>query len=288
MYKFALSIPDLWLDSPKWEAASRQAALKRVELSCNATVMGARAVRKARQAARLEEAGVLEVASVHIPFGAGWSFASPDDELRREAVDNTLAFLDACKCLNCKNYTLHTCLEPIAPEERKASLIGIRKTIAELLPKVQEMGVSLNLEDLPRTCLGNTPEELSEIIDGFPPEYVGVCFDVNHFCNCAERIPSAINMLSSRIRSFHLSDYDGEDECHWYPGYGRIDWEAVMDAIRRIQQDVLLIFEVSRFLSVQPRRELHYDLFYRAAKRNIFYLENVRELLSRINAVIID
>ncbi|MBR4221181.1 MAG: sugar phosphate isomerase/epimerase [Victivallales bacterium] len=287
MYKYALSIPDGWIESKSFCEASSKAKLKRVEFSCNAAVMGARAVRLANKAAKLQEAGVLEIGSVHIPFGAGWSFASPDEELRREAVSNTLTFLDATKCLNCKNYTLHTCLEPVLPEERAASMVGIRETIAELLPMAQRMGISLNLEDLPRSCLGNTPEELAEIIDGFPKENVGVCFDVNHFCNCAERIPSAIDMFADRIRTFHISDYDGEDECHWYPGYGVIDWEAVMAAVRRIEQDVLLIFEVSGFLKVQPRRELHYEHFFKAAERNIFYMENVVELKKRINEVTI-
>ncbi len=287
MYKYALSIPEGWIESQKWREASAKAKLKRVEFSCSASVMGARAVRLANMAAKLQEAGVMEIGSVHIPFGGGWSFASPDAELRKEAVDNTLMFLNACKCLKCKDYTLHTCLEPIAPEERAASMVGIRKTIEELLPTAQEMDISLNLEDLPRSCLGNTPEELAEIIDGFPKENVGVCFDVNHFCNCAERIPSAIDMFADRIRTFHISDYDGEDECHWYPGYGVIDWDAVMKAVRCIKLDVLLIFEVSGFLKVQPRRELHYEHFFKAAERNIFYMENVVELKKRIDEVTI-
>lgn len=285
MYKFALSVPDAWIELPKWQEASASARLKRIELSCNFAVMGARAGRIARLAASLQAAGTMEVASIHIPFGQGWSFASPNDELRHEAVENTVAFLDATRCLNCKNYTLHTCLEPIQPQERAASMAGIRRTIEELLPKAQEMGLSLNLEDLPRSCLGNTPEELAQIIDGFPEENVGVCMDVNHFCNCAERIPEAIGMFADRIRTFHISDYDGEDECHWYPGYGLIDWVAVMKAIRRIRQDVLLIFEVSGFLKVQPRRELHYEHFFKAAERNIFYLENAEELKKRIDEV---
>ena len=84
-------------------------------------------------------------------------------------------------------------------------------------------------------------------------------------------------------KTFKVRDYIVTREGNG--GYGVIDWQAVMNAVRRIKQDVLLIFEVSGFLKVQPRRELHYEHFFKAAERNIFYLENVAELKKRIDEV---
>ena len=39
-----------------------------------------------------------------------------------------------------KNYTIHTCLEPIADADRAASLKALHKTITEILPTAAKMG----------------------------------------------------------------------------------------------------------------------------------------------------
>jgi len=288
MYKYTISVPNAWFADVDFQAAAANSKLKRFECSCSAQVKGPEAYSTSKLVCELQKSGLIDIASVHIPFGGGWSFASPDENLRKEAVDNTLEFLDAFAPTGSKNYTMHTCLEPIPDADRPASLKALAKTIEEVLPAAAKMGIFINMENLPRTCLGNTPQELFDIIKDFPMDNLGVCFDVNHFCNCAEIIPQAIDLLAKHIRAFHISDYDGIDECHWYPGFGAVDWAAVMDRIRTLPNDLTVIFECSGFLTIpswQASTRKIYKYFFNGMQRNVFFMENAREIKQRIDAL---
>ncbi len=284
MYKYTISVPNAWFSDDDFLSAVQNSKLKRFECSCNEAVKGEEAYRYGKLVCDLQKSGLVDIASVHIPFGGGWSFASPDENTRKEAVDNTLEFLDAFAATGSKNYTIHTCLEPIADADRAASLKALHKTITEILPTAAKMGIFLNVENLPRTCLGNTPQELYDVIKEFPMDNLGVCFDVNHFCNCAEIIPQAIDLLAKHIRAFHISDYDGIDECHWYPGFGAVDWAAVMDRIRTLPNDLTVIFECSGFLVIpgwQQNSRKIYKYLFNGMLRNVFFMENAAEIKRR-------
>jgi len=291
MYTYAISFSDGVVMDPAWREAIAKAKLKRIEFSCNYAITTPGTRMKAHILAAMEKQGSVKVDSIHIPFGGGWSLACPLEAERRCAEQNIADFIQACDCLPCKNYTLHGCLEPVKPEERKASIQAFRTTVTNLLPLVQKRGISLNIEILPRTCLANTSEELAEMIDGLPEENVGVCFDVNHLCGCPEKIADGLKLLAKRIRSLHISDYDGIDECHWYPGFGVINWPEVMSTIKGLPNDLVLIFECVGFLKVSPwgtRPPKDYAIDFRGMERNIFYLENCAELNNRISDIQID
>jgi hypothetical protein len=118
-----------------------------------------------------------------------------------------------------------------------------------VLPLMQEMKCSLNLEFLPRICIGNTFEELAEMTRDFPVENIGICLDVNHGMNRAESIPAMIRACGERLKTLHLSDYDNVDECHWNIGEGMLDWVEIQKSVAAMPQELLLIVE-SKVLAV--------------------------------------
>ena len=291
MYRYAISVPDKIMADPVWLDALAQSRLNRIEFSCDANATADAIGEKVSAMAERQKLGQLTVGSVHIPFGSGWEFSSPAQSAHDQVVSRTAAFIEACAPLNCRNFTMHGCLEPVPlePRERHQHLLAFRRTLEELLPVARQYNVSINVEDLPRSCLGNTIEELAEMLDGFPLENVGVCFDVNHFCNCAERLPEGIRTFAPRIRAMHISDYDGVDETHWYPGLGIIDWPAIMDAVRELPNDTVLIFECFGFLVIPPHQNRTMDpkLRLKSFERNVFELENAAEIKRRIAEQII-
>lgn len=284
MYRYAISVPDSRIPIPEWQNAIANARLKRIEFSCATNCMEADFDFNEKVAilAKLQAEGKVIVGSVHIPFGGGWEFADVNEDKRVACVNRTINFLRACIPLNCKEYTMHGCLEPVKPEEREDAIKSIRQTLTDLLPIAREMNIHINVEILPRSCLANTAEELKRIVDGLPTE-IGVCFDVNHLCNHPEKLYDSILLLADRIHTFHISDYDGVDECHWYPCLGVIDWVAVMNAVKQLPNDVLLMFETSGFLKppVWQKRDLDYTIEFNAAEHNIFLLENIAEIKKR-------
>jgi sugar phosphate isomerase/epimerase len=188
-------------------------------------------------------------ASVHLPFctwdeNISYDISALDENIRREVVKRMYKIIRDNAELMAPNVTLHGSLEP--PQEQHAAHIDqCRRSVEELLPLAQEMNFSINIEYLPRTCIGNSVEELQKIISGFDAEHVGICFDVNHVMDKYNELPDMIETLSSRIKTFHISDHDGIDELHWFPTQGIIDWQKVMAKIKNISHDVILIFETA-------------------------------------------
>ena len=94
-------------------------------------------------------------------------------------------------------------------------------------------------------------------------------------------LPEIIGKLSSYIRTFHLSDFDGIDEKHWFPGQGIISWTDVMAAIRKVKGDPLLILETGYQLGLGLRQT---DPWWHLKQVSdcCFFLENCAELEKRI------
>ena len=179
---------------------------------------------------RLIREGIIRPASIHLPFcgSPGWDASTPDESVRKETSARFIKLIRDHADLIAPMATLHASPGGIALSEHPQRIGQVCKTIEELLPTARELGFVINVEFLPRTCLGNCVEELIQIVSKFDPDQIGICMDVNHIMNRYRDLPSIIDTLAPHIRSFHLSDYDGVDEMHWIPGPGIIDWPAVM------------------------------------------------------------
>ena len=281
---FAASHPaSLVLDSA-WLKAMTVTWLKPIEYSAGRCPTPEALAAHVNELLRLQNAGVLSVASVHIPFFDDWTPAHLDPEQRRERLGRYRAFMEALRPLNPGNFTLHPSQEPNKPEDRPALRAALRETLLGLVPVARDMGASINVEILPRTCMGNTAEEMADMLDGMPAE-VGVCFDVNHLCGHPEKIAPGIRLLADRIRALHISDYDGVDECHWLPGLGLIDWAAVMEAVDGLPRQPLLIFEIDPVAPPQwQNRAADPSIRCRNLERSAYFLEHAAELQSAIAA----
>ena len=120
--------------------------------------------------------------------------------------------------------------EPIADSIRAQRITNASGSIAYLKKYADQIGAQLCIENLPRTCLGNTPEELLEIIKDTPG--VKVCFDTNHYTKGTTG--HFVETVGERIGTIHASDFDFVNECHWLPTQGDIQWGKLMHALEGI------------------------------------------------------
>lgn len=282
MYRYSVSFSDEFCAMPEWRRAAAASKIKRIELSCAHSTPPETLSRTVSALDEMQKKKELEVASIHIPFaGDRWNIANLDESLRQANVRDILDFLKRTDPLNSKLYTIHGSAEPIEESERPRAIEQMRKSLTELLPAIAERSAYLNVEILPRTCIGRTAEELLQVLADFP-EQIGINFDVNHLCGHPESVPDGIRLLSKRIRAMHLSDYDGVDECHWYPGSGVLNWSEIMNAVKSIDHDVLLIFEVAHLASPSwQKRPIAPEILFQAAENSAFFLENAAELSRR-------
>ena len=127
--------------------------------------------------------------------------------------------------------------EGMPRQERKKNAMEILDTLAEVAHR--EGGV-VAVEDMIRSCIGNSAQELKELISA--NDKLRVCFDVNHLFNNTHE--EFISILGPKIVHTHISDYDFQDEKHWFPGEGSICWPAVYSALKKAGYSGVWNYEV--------------------------------------------
>lgn len=221
------------------------AGIEWVEVTCNSfwrNVKESQWRTKAEAIKTLVEKHHLKVWSCHLPFSRDIDISSPDEKIRKATVELQKQMIQWCvELYHPRKLVLHPSTEPIADIDRQAHLDAARKSVGELAPVAAAAGVVLCIENLPRTCLGRIPEELKYIIEPYPD--VMVTFDTNHLLLTTHE--HYFEVLGDRIGNVHVSDYDKEDEKHWLPGRGVIDWPAFHFMLRSSGYDGVYMHEVN-------------------------------------------
>lgn len=277
MHCYAVSCPNSQISNPAWQKAAASAAIPRIEYSCAEGYPLSSFEADVKILCAMQEQGDFEVGSIHIPFGAEITVGTPDETLRRNTVQFIKDFLEVTAPVGCRNYTLHPSTEPIAEQDRAAHMAGLRKSLLELEAAGRDHKIIFNLENLPRTCLGRDLNEMEEMLDGLPEDVFGYCIDVNHFCGFAAECPAILAKLGHRIHAMHINDYDGVDECHWYPGLGVLDWPAIMAEVRKFPRDVVMIQETYAFLKQRASVDIN-DLIFRNVAACAHYMEHAESI----------
>ena len=180
---------------------------------------------------------------MHIPYGQPYDISAIDEQERSTAVKEIINLFPLMADAGTNTAVIHASFEPIPDQERSSRLVQARQSCLDLQPFLKTNGFRLAVELLPRSCIGHSCVELTEIISGTDPSLIGVCIDTNHLMENYADLPGIVLTLGNRIFSFHISDYDGVDEKHWVPGKGIIDWLAFSESLDKIGYSGLLICE---------------------------------------------
>ncbi|MBQ7592559.1 MAG: sugar phosphate isomerase/epimerase [Clostridia bacterium] len=187
--------------------------------------------------------------SIHLPFSRRIDISNEDKELRAVTLYTDRTLIRAAGRSGVRVAVLHPSSEPIDGERRPERMRLSREAIIMLREECDRAGMTLAVENLPRTCLCRDSAEMTELLSGTG---AGVVFDTNH--NLSEDNVHFVDALTDaglRIVSVHISDYYRDengvlDERHVLPGEGINDWPKLMRAILRNGYDGPLMYEVSR------------------------------------------
>src|SRR5690554_532037 len=187
-----------------------------------------------------EEAGI-EVWSVHLPYSRTLDVSVTDSQLRENMINECTSIIELCSKLQPKKFIIHPSAEPIEDTEREQRIQHSIESLKVLNKTAQSFNARLTVECLPRTCLGNTSEELLRIVNAVGNN-VEICFDSNHLLK--EKPEEFIAKTGNLITTIHISDYDGLDEKHWLPGKGVINWTSVIKELSQHGYTGPFMFEV--------------------------------------------
>ena len=179
--------------------------------------------------------------SFHLPF---WPFDEIDissEELAEKSVNYLSEFIKKGSEIGINKYVIHASGEPIAEEDRKSRMECAKKSLYTLAELAKEYGSVVLVEDLPRTCLGRNSNDMMELLSAHPD--LRACFDTNHLLD--EDIVEFIHVLGDKIVSTHISDYDFNNERHWLPGEGDINWQELIKALKDVNYQGIWLYEIN-------------------------------------------
>ncbi len=179
--------------------------------------------------------------SMHMPFTP---FETFDISMPKQAQNNIPLFMDYIKKASeagVKVFVVHASGEPVEENSHRAQRISVAKnSLKQLADYAETLGCYIAVEDLPRSCLGNSSQELLELVSAHPN--LKVCFDTNHLLG--EDILEFIRNVGDKIITTHISDYDFYNERHWLPGEGKIDWQALTNELEKVGYNGYWLYEI--------------------------------------------
>lgn len=195
-----------------------------------------------RAYARYAQSHGVALWSRHLPYApfAEMDISLSGRELRQNITQKLSGLIREGAEAGIKVFVLHPSTpvtEGMPRQERKKNAMEILDTLAEVAHR--EGGV-VAVEDMIRSCIGNSAQELKELISA--NDKLRVCFDVNHLFNNTHK--AFIEILGDRIVHTHISDYDFQNEKHWFPGEGSICWPAVCSALKKAGYSGVWNYEV--------------------------------------------
>ena len=178
---------------------------------------------------------------MHLPFTDGTAITSLDLLERKKAIEYNSEIIKRAADFGIKIFVVHPSDEPINPIEREEKFKICCEGLNQLYSIADTFGAEIAIENLPRTCLANTADELLKILE--TNDKLRVCFDTNHLLYGTHE--EFIKKINNKIITLHVSDYDFIDEKHWFPGNGKIDWKALIKNLEEVDFKGPFLYEVS-------------------------------------------
>ena len=179
--------------------------------------------------------------SFHLPYPTT-DICSSNREIRMRSVNYMCELIEKASNIGIRYFVVHSGREPVSfePEERAQAMACSKESLNLLADFAANYGSVICLEDLPRSCLGNTSTEILELIS--VNEKLRVCLDTNHLLK--EDNADFIRAVGNKIVTLHVSDYDFVDERHWLPGKGKVDWKRMINVLEDVDYEGRFLYEI--------------------------------------------
>ena len=180
--------------------------------------------------------------SFHLPFSQELDISRTDYKAK-ETVELQKKYILLAARAGIKVIVIHPSSEPIGDAYRHERMKNSRSALRELADYAESYGTHLAVENLPRTCLGRSSDDILELLEKNPK--LSVCFDTNHLLGEPTANADFVRAIGNRIVTLHVSDYDFVDERHLLPMKGENRWKDILTALEEVGYHGPFLYEVS-------------------------------------------
>ncbi len=219
-------------------ALAAEAGLDGLELTGVDTQAMAEDARAAADAAGIEIASIMATTHWKLPL------SSTDEAVRVEGVRGVEQSLQVAKWAG---NDVVLVVPGVVDEETQyhAACDLAAKSIRELIPVAEDLGVTMALENVWNKFL-LSPIEMRDFIDQFESENVKAYFDVGNILLYGYPV-HWIEILAERIVRVHVKDFNVDTKQFVALLTGSVDYPRVVNALRGVGYDGWLTAELSRY-----------------------------------------
>lgn len=115
-----------------------------------------------------------------------------------------------------------------------------------LVPIAKKYNIKIGIENLPFTYLSSicSVESTYKLIKEVNSEYVGMCLDTGHMNMFRIDPYDTIVSIKDKLFALHVHDNNSQSDSHSYPYQGNIDWDRFIKALKDINFNKVISFEV--------------------------------------------
>lgn len=173
----------------------------------------------------------LQAVAAHGLLSGHFDLNEPDPEFRSHSIQSHRVFMNHMAELGCRTYVCHP--GQASPScSRSVSWDWVRRTLDELAPTAEELGLTVALENANPGHLGDNAAELLGFVEAYGCDRVRICYDSGH-AHRAEDAASVLRTLTPLVVTAHLHDNDKSADQHLIVGRGTIDWKTVVPLLRQ-------------------------------------------------------
>lgn len=183
----------------------------------------------------------VKIWSLHLPFSRDINISLPDSKKREDSVKLHLNYMQRAAYVGAKVIVVHPSSEPIEEHERSEYMENSIASLKVLADHAQKLGLTLAVENLPRTCLCRDSKETEQILRS--DDRLRFCFDVNHLL--IDSHEKFLERFADKLVTLHISDYDFVNERHALPGCGHIDWLRLVELLETADYSGPFLYEVA-------------------------------------------
>jgi len=185
----------------------------------------------------------IMVYSMHMPFG-NVDISRQEKQIRNNSILRIKEAGLALQRLGGKVLVVHGGAKIENDKREKRVKISIQ-SLKELSDFCAEKNLNLAIENTLPGRIGDTIEEILYIVKKVNSSNVGVCLDTGHINVHGEPV-DALRKLREQLIHIHIADNLGENDDHFLPWEGNINWEKFINVLSKINYKGILMLEVVR------------------------------------------
>ncbi len=178
----------------------------------------------------------LFLENIHIPYHDCDDLWSESRSTRNAVVRTYQRWLDDCVRHQIPIMVMHISDALTLPAPNRNGL----DSISRLLKIAEEGDITIAVENTGRE------DHIRFIFSQISSPNLGFCYDSSHNRIYGRERIDILKDLADRLVCTHLSDNDGQRDCHWLPGEGIIDFNQIGRVLASANYQAFVTLEVTR------------------------------------------